>query len=55
MLKNKLKEDAKRYVEELYTMHRIEDLDAWNGIIDSIFDYIDLSIKECKDASTKKS
>jgi len=39
--RNKLKQDAKAYVQALYTQHRTEDVEAWERLIDLLFLYID--------------
>lgn len=44
-----LRNSAKKYVEEIYLNHRQEDVEAWNRLIDILFDYIAISIKTHED------
>ena len=39
--RNKLKQDAKAYIQALYIQHRTEDVEAWERLIDLLFLYID--------------
>lgn len=43
-------EQAKKYIEMLYTQHKQDDIDAWNGLIEILFDfttwYVNFSIQE---------
>jgi len=39
--RDKLKQDAKTYIQALYIQHRTEDIEAWERLIDLLFLYID--------------
>jgi hypothetical protein len=48
--KNKLKEQAKDYVRSLYLKHRNDDIEAWDHIINILWDEIDLMVAQhCKE------
>lgn len=38
-------EEAKKYIEMLYVQHRQDDLDAWNGLIEILFDFVTWYVK----------
>ena len=42
--RNKLKQDAKAYIQALYAQHRQEDVEAWERLIDILWLYIDSMI-----------
>jgi hypothetical protein len=45
-----LKKEAKDYVRQLYINHRQDDVDAWDRIIDTVWDQIDLMVAQhCRD------
>ena len=33
----KLRKEAKRYIEEIYSNHKQDDIEAWNRLIDVLF------------------
>jgi hypothetical protein len=43
--RNKLKQDAKAYIQALYMRHRQDDIASWSHLIDVIFLYIDATIE----------
>lgn len=45
-MNNKLRDDAKRYIESIYSSHREEDLKAWNRLIDILFLYFEQILKQ---------
>lgn len=45
-IKNKIKEDTKKYLEQIYVSHKDDDVSAWNSLIDLLFIYIDIAIEE---------
>jgi len=51
-MKEELKEEAKRYILEIYKCHNIDSVEIWNSIIDIIFHYIDEAMSDCR--STRK-
>jgi len=48
--RDQLKSDAKRYIEQLYTSHRNDDIESWSHLIEVIFLYIDAAIEESDEA-----
>ncbi len=40
------REQAKKYLEAIYTSHKTDDIEAWNRLIDCLFDYIDLKVEK---------
>lgn len=54
MTNNELRESVKKYIEQIYLSHRITDIEAWNHLVDTILDYVDISIKEYDEKHTSK-
>ena len=46
---DKFRTDAKRYVEQIYLQHKEDDIEAWNNLIDILFNYIEESLRVCKE------
>ena len=53
--RTKQKQDAKRYIEQLYTQHREDDIDSWSHLIDVIWMYIDAVIDEHEKATNAET
>ena len=44
--RTKLKQEAKMYIQALYTQHRMDDIDSWSHLIDVVFMYIDAVVDQ---------
>ena len=45
MNRDKFKEDAKKYIRDIYASHREQDMEAWENLINILFLYVDALVE----------